>query len=159
MPSRQLASCGDPWASSSDDGCERKKLCLIPSGSSQLRPLDVHSFPRAYNTALADANVQTAMRLAGHRNASTHLRYGMWTGILTTPVAALPSLRDLGIARAQKLATQQQSDPDPRNTNGTVTVGQSAVLLRRRAGRVWVGEPKLQKKSWVMKDLNLQPMD
>jgi integrase len=54
---------------------ERRKLCLIQSGSSQLRPLDFHSFRRAYNTALADANVnvQTAMRLAGHRNASTHM--------------------------------------------------------------------------------------
>jgi hypothetical protein len=46
---------------------ERRKLCQIQSGSSQLRPLDFHSFRRAYNTALADANVnvQTAMRLAG----------------------------------------------------------------------------------------------
>jgi integrase len=94
---------------------ERKKLCLIQSGSSQLRPLDFHSFRRAYNTALADANVnvQTAMRLAGHRNASTHLRYVMRTGILATPMAALPSLRDSGSARARKLGTSTRTPQTP----------------------------------------------
>src|SRR5690606_36055868 len=40
------------------------------------RPVDFHSFRRAFNTALADAgvNVQTAMRLAGHADAATHMR-------------------------------------------------------------------------------------
>jgi hypothetical protein len=72
----------------------RRALCLIQAGSEDNRPLDFHSFRRAYNTALADAgvNVQTAMRLAGHRNASTHMRYVMLAERLEAPEAALPRL-------------------------------------------------------------------
>ena len=71
---------------------ERRQL--IQSSSDQLRPADFHSFRRAYNTALADANlnVQTAMRLAGPRNDSTHMRYVMRTGRFAAPTAALPTL-------------------------------------------------------------------
>jgi integrase len=75
---------------------QAKRYCLIQSGSDEYKPLDFHSFRRAYNTALADAgvNVQTAMRLAGHRNASTHMRYVLLAETLETPFAALPVLRE-----------------------------------------------------------------
>jgi len=59
------------------------------------RPVDFHSFRRAYNTALAEAgvNVQQAMHLAGHSDAKTHLRYVMQTRAMgTVPEAALPRL-------------------------------------------------------------------
>jgi hypothetical protein len=71
-----------------------RTLCLIQSGSTERRPLDFHSFRRAYNTALATAgvNVQVSMKLAGHRNASTHMRYVLLAETLTTPAAALPQL-------------------------------------------------------------------
>jgi hypothetical protein len=84
------------------------------------------------------------------------MRYVMRTGILATPMAALPSLRDLGTARAQKIATQHQSDQDPRNTNGTVTVGQSAVFT---APLELLSDGDLAGLIVGLKDLNLQPMD
>lgn len=109
---------------------ERRRLCLIQAGSAEHRPLDFHSFRRAYNTALADANVnvQTAMRLAGHRNASTHMRYVMRTGRLATPTAALPALANIGSGRAAKHRVSIVVDAEPQSTNGTSTAGQSAVF-------------------------------
>jgi integrase len=73
---------------------EAKRRCLIQSGSDEYKPLDFHSFRRAYNTALAGANVnvQIAMRLAGHRSASTHMRYVLFTDELSAPAQALPIL-------------------------------------------------------------------
>ena len=58
-------------------------------------PVDFHSFRRAYNTALAAAgvNVQKAMKLAGHSNAATHMRYVMNAPEMRAiPAAALPQL-------------------------------------------------------------------
>ena len=58
-------------------------------------PVDFHSFRRAFNTALAEANVsvQRAMALASHSDAKTHMRYVMRTrGMRTIPDAALPRL-------------------------------------------------------------------
>ena len=71
-----------------------QSLCLIQAGSADLLPLDFHSFRRAFNTALAAAgvNVQMAMRLAGHRNAGTHMRYVQLTEALEAPATALPRL-------------------------------------------------------------------
>jgi len=71
-----------------------RACCLIQSGSAELKPLDFHSFRRAFNTALADVglNIQTAMRLAGHKNAATHMRYVMIAETLTTPTGAMPKL-------------------------------------------------------------------
>lgn len=59
------------------------------------RRVDFHSCRRAYATGLATAgvNVQTAMRLAGHRNPSTHQRYVVRAEIVATPAAALPSFK------------------------------------------------------------------
>ena len=82
-----------------------RALCLIQSGSTERRPLDFHSFRRAYNTALAMAgvNVQVSMKLAGHRNPTTHMRYVLLAVTLTTPAAALPQLT----------GTQKTGDPPP----------------------------------------------
>jgi integrase len=58
-------------------------------------PVDFHSFRRAFNTALAEAgvNVQTAMALAAHSDARTHMRYVMkTTAMRTIPEAVLPRL-------------------------------------------------------------------
>lgn len=68
--------------------------CELQTDTTQSRRVDFHSLRRAFNTALADAgvNVQTAMRLAGHRNASTHMRYVLLAERLETPEAALPKL-------------------------------------------------------------------
>jgi hypothetical protein len=64
------------------------------------RPVDFHSFRRAFNTALAraDVNVQKAMALAAHSDVKTHMRYVMKTKAMRTiPEAALPTL-PLGLA-------------------------------------------------------------
>jgi integrase len=57
--------------------------------------VDFHSFRRAYNTALARAgvNVQTAMALASHSDAKTHMGYVMaFEASMPLPAAALPSI-------------------------------------------------------------------
>jgi hypothetical protein len=59
------------------------------------RPVDFHSFRRAFNTALAEAgiNVQTAMAMAAHSDARTHMRSVMkMTVMRTIPAAVLPRL-------------------------------------------------------------------
>src|SRR5262249_54158439 len=78
-------------------------------------PVDFHSFRRAFNTALATANVnvQRAMHLAGHTDAKTHMRYVKKTPeMMAIPEAALPALGPAkqpseGPAKASALA----SDP------------------------------------------------
>jgi hypothetical protein len=41
---------------------------------------------------MAGVNVQVSMKLAGHRNPTTHMRYVLLAETLTTPAAALPQL-------------------------------------------------------------------
>ncbi len=84
-----------PGYSAATSDAERRARCLIQAGSDQYLPLDFHSFRRAYSTGLARAgvNVQTAMKLAGHRNPSTHMRYVLGTERLNAPDSALPKLR------------------------------------------------------------------
>lgn len=63
-------------------------------------PVDFHSFRRAFNTALArtNVNVQRAMRLAGHADAKTHMKYvGDAPEMRAIPVAALPQLPAVAI--------------------------------------------------------------
>jgi hypothetical protein len=74
-----------------------KHFCLIQSGDDESKACDFHSFRRSYVTGLARANVnmQLAMALAGHRNASTHTRYMRLVECLEAPEAALPQ-RGLG---------------------------------------------------------------
>jgi hypothetical protein len=64
-------------------------------GTATTRPVDFHSFRRAFNTALAEAgvNMQQAMWLASHSDARTHMRYAMrTTAMRTIPEAAVPRL-------------------------------------------------------------------
>ncbi len=85
-----------------DLGCAARGTKLAPNPSDPLyfetavtRPVDFHSFRRAFNTALAEAgiNVQTAMALAAHSDARTHMRYVMKTTVMRTiPEAVLPRL-------------------------------------------------------------------
>jgi integrase len=95
VPNLRVVSWTDRQAArAAIDAADQKAraLCLIQTGSSERRPLDFHSFRRAFNTALADAgvNVQAAMRLAGHRSADTHMRYVLIAEVLHTPLAAMP---------------------------------------------------------------------
>jgi hypothetical protein len=54
-------------ANASESKSAASPAASIQSGSDEYKPLDFHTFGRAYNTALAGANVnvQIAMRLAG----------------------------------------------------------------------------------------------
>ncbi len=73
-------------------------------------PVDFHSFRRAFNTGLAEAgvNVQTAMLLAGHADAKTHMRYVQQTRAMRrVPDAALPRLP----ATCGAVANSCESDP------------------------------------------------
>jgi integrase len=69
-----------------------KSRCALQSDTAETRRADFHSFRRAYNTGLAAAgvNVQQAMKLAGHRNPATHMRYVALTEALAVPEGALP---------------------------------------------------------------------
>jgi integrase len=66
--------------------------CELQTDTEETRRADFHSLRRAYNTGLAVAgvNVQTAMKLAGHRSAATHMKYVLPTEALAVPKAALP---------------------------------------------------------------------
>lgn len=102
---------------------QRRALCLIQSGSDQYLPLDFHSFRRAYATGLARAgvNVQQAMRLAGHRNPTTHQRYVLHSEALSAPSAALPVLPSPAAILAKVAAG-----------SGTQTAGFSGVPGKNR---------------------------
>jgi hypothetical protein len=89
-------------------------------------PLDFHSFRRAFNTALAAAgvNVQKAMKLAGHSNAATHMRYVMQTpDMRTIPTAALPNLEAVAIrcdsprSRANHRGAEGEAEEDEDEAN------------------------------------------
>lgn len=70
------------------------ETCALQTDNGDTRRVDFHSFRRAFNTALASAgvNVQMAMKLAGHRNTATHMRYVLLTETLQMPLLALPNL-------------------------------------------------------------------
>ncbi len=75
--------------------CPAYSVDPLYSETATTRPVDFHSFRRAFNTALAEAgvNVQQAMHLAGHSDAKTHMRYVMQTDAMKRiPAAALPQL-------------------------------------------------------------------
>ncbi len=59
------------------------------------KPVDFHSFRRAFVTAVGAAglNAQTAMRLTGHRTMATHMRYNL-PETLQIPQAAVPRLQN-----------------------------------------------------------------
>jgi hypothetical protein len=76
-------------------------------------PVDFHSFRRAFNTALAAAgvNVQLAMKLAGHADERTHMRYVMDAPEMRRiPEAAIPRLNPSGRS-ATGFATDRGRNP------------------------------------------------
>ncbi len=63
------------------------------------RPVDFHSFRRAYKTRLAEEGVSTerAMMLSGSSDPRAHARYIMATPeMMRIPAAALPTLKGMG---------------------------------------------------------------
>jgi integrase len=80
------------------------------------RPVDFHSFRRAFATALARTNVNTqrAVRLAGHADAKTHLKYvADAPEMRTIPEAALPASRPWQFV-ANHQDAREISGPHPR---------------------------------------------
>lgn len=66
------------------------------------KPVDFHSFRRAFSTALAEANVsaQRAMHLAGHSDPHVHARYVMRTvAMQKIPTEALPQITAFDLPR------------------------------------------------------------
>lgn len=81
---------------------ERRARCLIQSGDSlEYKPVDFHSFRRAFATGLASANVSTpvAMALADHQDPATHARYVRLgqRAALEMPALALPQGLSRGV--------------------------------------------------------------
>jgi len=84
--------------------CEANSRASVPTKGSprwlelfehtaHTKPVDFHSWRRAFNQALADAevNAQTASALAGHADLGAHMRYLTNTSKMRTiPEAALP---------------------------------------------------------------------
>ncbi len=101
-------------------------------------PVDFHSFRRAFNTALAAAgvNVQKAMKLAGHSDQKTHMRYVMDSAEMRTiPDAALPRLRAMPI-RAQSRrspANHRGSEGEGEGGDDGSNRGETSVFVDLRA--------------------------
>jgi len=110
----------------------RKALCLIQSGDSlEYKPVDFHSFRRAFATSLAAAGVATplAMALADHRDASTHARYVKLgqSSSLTIPEHALPQ----GLSTS--LLNQSGSAEENRDSDGAPGKIRTSDFRFRRA--------------------------
>jgi hypothetical protein len=108
-------------------------------------PVDFHSFRRAFNTALAVAgvNVQKAMRLAGHSDAKTHMRYVKDAPEMRQiPDAALPRLH-----RGPKGAKSRRAPANHRKSRGGAKRGEddansaktSVLRVRSPASKPLVG--------------------
>lgn len=75
-----------------DPNNPKPEHCQLQQGDEHTSRVDFHSFRGAYATAAARAglNVQQAMQLADHSDASTHMRYVRATDVLVAPEAMLP---------------------------------------------------------------------
>jgi integrase len=76
------------------------------------RPVDWHSFRRAFGTALAEAgvNVQHSMHLSAHGDAKVHARYVMATKAMRTiPTAAIPELPAGGLPTSDSVPRSARS--------------------------------------------------
>jgi len=85
-------------------------------GTERVKPVDFHSWRRAYSQALADAdvNAQQASALAGHSSLSAHQRYLTNTSKMRTlPAAALPKLSVLSKAWTKLESAQTLSNEHP----------------------------------------------
>jgi hypothetical protein len=97
-------------------------------------PVDLHSFRRAFNTALVEAgvNVQQAMHLAGHTDPQVHARYVMRTAAMrTVRVAALPLLPIAPLSTA-------------RRERGNVTARHDSIGRLARTSMISVGHDRLE---------------
>lgn len=101
FPSRRGPRAGEHKLKSSYAKALRAALLLAGVDRAELhtatdftRPVDFHSFRRAYATGLARAgvNAQQAMALAGHTSYATHRRYIGMSESLAVPDAALPGV-------------------------------------------------------------------
>jgi integrase len=107
------------------------------------QPVDFHSFRRAFNTALAaaDVNLQKAMHLAGHSDAKTHLGY-----VQQTP--QMRQIPDAALPRLQAVPFRADSSPttvNHRESNGDAEEGEggpSPTNLRQIAPTGVTPEPK-----------------
>jgi hypothetical protein len=87
-------------------------------------PVDFHSFRRAFNTALAGANVnvQRAMHLAGHSDAKTHMKYVMRSPEMRAiPAEALPRVVGLGVPRepsSSASSVEHDDEDEPKSGAG-----------------------------------------
>lgn len=103
-----------------------KALDAVQANTTRTRAVDFHSFRRAYNTALAAAgvNAQQAMKLAGHKDMRTHMRYVELTqrGALPIPEAALPRVdRDWTQLVSDAVVADALTIGDPRGVRTPVT--------------------------------------
>jgi integrase len=101
-------------------------------------PVDFHSFRRAFNTALAAAgvNVQKAMKLAGHSNAATHMRYVMNAPEMRAiPDAALPRLAPVAIRgnSSRRTVNHRGSGGEGEGGDDDANRGKSSVFLAFRS--------------------------
>lgn len=89
MPAARKSYAADLRAALLLAGVDRHEL---HHSTERTRRVDFHSFRRAYVTAIGRAglNAQTAMRAAGHRQMSTHMRYER-TEVIRVPDAAVPA--------------------------------------------------------------------
>ena len=96
------------------------------------RQVDFHSFRRAFNTALARANVnaQAAMVLAGHSDMKTHMRYVAASTIRALPEAATPDLASVDAEKATALPLSTRRDRRARHTKSERHRFHSASLGR-----------------------------
>lgn len=77
-------------------------------------PVDFHSFRRAFNTALAEAGVnsQRAMKLAHHSDEKVHMRYVMNTAEMRRiPEAAVPNLPLRLLTQKTPVVSDASDDP------------------------------------------------
>ena len=97
------------------------------------KPVDFHSFRRAYKQALADAGVelQTAMALSGASSPKAHQRYLANTAKeRALPAAALPNIC---IVRAENPEAQKTK---PQLSSGFVGAGEEIRTLDVNLGKV-----------------------
>ena len=119
-----------------------RTLCALQSNTPRTKRVDFHSFRRAYNTALARAgvNAQTAMRLAGHRQMGTHMRYVMTVDVLATPVEALPfsARRALEVPTAPEIIEAEGTEvPVPSHLFGRPQRESNPRYRRERLASHW----------------------
>jgi hypothetical protein len=75
--------------------CLNMKSDPLHQETSTTKPVDFHSFRRAFGTALAEGNVnaQRAMQLSAHSDEKVHARYVMHTAAMRKiPDVAIPQL-------------------------------------------------------------------